>query len=234
MRSIKLVLGLGMAACLLAVVAAPALAAGPSWYECAKKTGGNFKDSKCKEPKGEKEVGEFEWVKIAAPQASISEGKLILEDSKTKIGAVKISCEIKSEGTVGTEGLDEITSAELKNCSVVSGTCPELKNVKALNLPWKTELTEPTEKEIRDNIKPGNGTKLPGYSTTCVVIIPITDECTGETSTKMTNIFAEGLVEASFEIKSKKATCTQSKKETGTVEGALKTRDKSGVPISVK
>ncbi len=229
MRSIKLVLGLGMAACLLAVVAAPALAS-PSWYECAKKAGGKFMDSKCTT----EGAGGFEWVKIAAPQASISEGKLELEDKKTKIGAVRISCEVLSEGTVGAEDVDEVTSVTFKNCLVVKGTCPELKNVSPLNLPWKTELLEPVKGEIRDYIKPGNGTNLPGFTVTCVVIVPVVDACTGETSAKMTNVFKEGLVEVSFESKSKKMICTQSENETGTVEGALKTRDKSGVPISVK
>ncbi len=229
MRSIKLVLGLGMAACLLAVVAAPALAS-PSWYECAKKAGGKFTDSKCTK----EGAGEFEWVKIAAPQGSISEGKLELEDSKTKLGAIRVSCEVLSEGTVGTEGLDEITSATLKNCKVVKGECPGFEGVTAVHLPWKTELTEPVKGEIRDNIKEGKGKGLPGYKTTCVIIIPISDECTGETSTKITNVFTEGLVEASFEAKSAKAKCTMSKAVTGTVEGTLKTRDKSGIPISAK
>jgi hypothetical protein len=228
MRSIRIVVGLAAAACLLAVMAAPALAT-PKWYECKEQSGGKYTEKECATTGS---PGTFELVEVKTAVASISEGELELEDSESSIGAVRVKCTVVSEGTAGPEKKDTITSATLSSCKVVKGTCGSPTAV-AVHLPWNTELTEPTEGEIRDNIK-NSGSGLPGYTVTCTVIIKVKDTCEGETSTKITNNFSSSLVEATFEKKSPKATCSLSKKVSGSVEGTLKTKSKSGVAIYAK
>ncbi len=215
MRRIKLVIGLAAAACLLAVVAAPALAA-PKWYKCVAKTGGKFEDSACT-----KEVssgGTFEWEEITSATAATEEGELEFEDSKTAIGAVRLKCKVVSVGKVGPGSEDSIEKVTTSGCKLVKGTCGS-PTVEAVHLPWKTELTE-IGGEPRDTLKSG-GTGLPGYKSTCTVIIKITDTCEAETNAGLSYSLTNGLQEVKFDPKSPKATCTQSKAVTGTVEGTL-------------
>jgi hypothetical protein len=229
MRSIKMVIGLAAAACLLAVVAAPAMAA-PSWFECSEvaEGTGKYEENKCKKEGGKKN---WEWVQLSKTVESVSEGHLEFEDSKTAVGAVRLVCQVKSLGTIGPHAEDKIESAEVTECKVVKGTCGS-PTVKPVHLPWNTELTE-TGGEIRDKIK-NSGAGLPGYTSTCVVIIKITDTCEGETSAGVANNLTEGLVEIKFDAASEKAKCTQSKAVTGTVFGTLKVKAKNGQAISVK
>ena len=67
MRSIKLVIGLAVAVGLMAIVAAPAMAA-PSWFEC-EKTEGKFKNNKFTE---NRLPNEFEWVQLSKAIPSMS------------------------------------------------------------------------------------------------------------------------------------------------------------------
>jgi hypothetical protein len=229
MRSIKMVIGLAAAACLLAVVAAPAMAQ-PQWYECLEVTEGTgkYEDNHCSKEGGKKN---WEWIQLSKALESVSEGELEFEDSKTAVGAVRLKCKVKSTGTVGPHEKDTIETAEVTGCKVVKGTCGS-PTVKPVHLPWNTELTE-AGGEIRDKIK-NSGAGLPGYTSTCVVIIKITDTCEGETSAGTANNLTEGLVEVKFDKISEKATCTQSKEKTGTVEGTLTVKAKNGQWIARK
>jgi hypothetical protein len=228
MRGVKVVFGCAMTVGLLAVVAIPALAT-PSWYKCAEKTGGKFKDNKCLM---ESSGGEFEWVKIAKATEVVVEGELGFEDPKLPSGAVKLKCKVKGPGTVGPNAEDQIKSIEVTGCTVIKGTCgsPE---VKADNTPWATELFEETGGEIRDRIK-SSGVGLPGWTLICVVVKKIEDVCEGETSVGVANKLSEGLVELKFDKKSATLECSQSKAKSGLVEGTLKVKSASGVAISVK
>ena len=130
MRSIKLVIGLAVAVGLLAIVAAPALAA-PKWYKCVKLGAGHkYTDSACTKEGS----GEFEWEEIKAATAVTEEGELEFEDSKTSIGAVRLKCKVVSVGTVGPGSEDKIEKRTLAGCNVVKGTCGT-PTVEAIHLP---------------------------------------------------------------------------------------------------
>jgi hypothetical protein len=228
MRGIKIALGLAVVACLLAVLAAPALAT-PSWYKCAETVGGKFIDNKCTT---EGAGGEFEWVRIEKTTEVTLEGELEFEDSKTSVGAVRIKCKVKGTGSVGPDAEDQVKTLDPTGCTVVKGTCGS-PTLAALHLPWVTELFEEAGGVIKDKVK-GSGVGPYGWVLTCTVIIVIKDECTGEAIADTANVLAEGIVEVKFANKSGKLKCTQSKVESGSVEGVLKVKTVSGVAISVK
>ncbi len=216
MRSVKLVLGLAVAVGLMAFAVAPALAA-PKWYKCTENAGSGtkYEDSACTKALP---AGKFEWVEIKAATAVTEEGELEFEDSKTSLGAVRLKCKVVSVGTVGPGSEDTIEKVTTSGCKVVKGTCGS-PTVEAIHLPWKTELTE-IGGEIRDILKSG-GTGLPGYKSTCTVIIKISDTCEAETNAAVQYNLTGGVAEVKFDPKSPKATCTQSKAATGSVEGTL-------------
>jgi hypothetical protein len=201
---------------------------GRLWFECAEKAGGKYTNNKCT---AEGSGGKFEWVEITKATEVVMEGELELEDSESSIGAVRVKCKIMGEGTVlGSTG--SIAVVKLEKCAVVKGTCGS-PTAEAIHLPWSTELKEEASDEIRDEIK-NSGSGLPGYTVTCTVIIKIKDTCEGETTAGIVDSLKEGLVEATFEAKSSKLTCSLSKKVSGSVGGTLKIMAKSGAAISAK
>lgn len=145
-----------------------------------------------------------------------SGGTLKLTDSKVKtLGSITVECTIVDEGTVGKEGVDEITSISAEGCK--GGELCKKPTAKPIGLPWKTQLAE-VGGRIDDEIK---AEKL-GWSIECEVskVGNIVDECTTKsTNTEVVNVLAG--VEAKFSEKvSGKSKCTQSKEEeTGTVVG---------------
>jgi hypothetical protein len=204
--------------------ASPVAAAQPTWEECASFAEGSFENSKCNKGTG----GGFEWVAVATATEATAEGTLEFEDSKTSLGAVRISCKVSGTGKIGPESSDSIEKMVASSCKVVKGTCGS-PTVEAVHLPWATELSEPSG-AVRDNFK-SSGAGLPGWKTTCTVIIKVTDTCEGEMSAAMTNNVTEGLVEAIFDKVSPKAACSQSKESTGSVEGTLKIVAKQAIRV---
>ncbi len=204
------------------VVAESALAVFPAWQACTNvgATEGSFEDAQCTK---ENIAGEYEWEEITSARAVTEEGELEFEDSKTSLGAVRLKCKVVSTGEVGPGSEGNVEKVTTSGCKVVKGTCGS-PTVEAVHLPWKTELTE-IGGQMRDVLKSG-GTGLPGYKSTCTVIIKVTDTCEGETNAALDYNLTEGLTEVEFDSKSPKATCTQSKAETGSIEGTLKATTK--------
>jgi hypothetical protein len=218
MRIIRIGVGLALATCLVALSATSSAFAAPKWEVCKENAGSGtkYEDSSCTKVSSS---GKFEWVEIKAATKVTEEGELEFEDSKTSLGAVRLKCKVVSVGTVGPGAEDTIEKVTTSGCKVVKGTCGS-PTVEAIHLPWKTELTE-IGGEVRDVLKSG-GTGLPGYKSTCTVIIKVTDTCEAETNAGVGYSLTEGFAEVKFDPKSPKATCTQSKEKTGTVEGTLK------------
>jgi hypothetical protein len=151
-----------------------------------------------------------------------SHGTLKLTDSKTTIGSVTIECAGIDKGTVGSKGIDEVTSitnAEGKlpiKCTSTNKEC-ETPTAEPIGLPWKTQLVEREGKE-EDQI---TSAKEFGWKSECTVkkIVKAADECTTkETHTVMENV-AAGVNSIFSPAVGGKAKCTQSKEETGSVEG---------------
>jgi hypothetical protein len=146
--------------------------------------------------------------------AVTSEGTLELTDTSVPIaGSVTVTCSGTNEGTVLPGGKDTTTRVTASSCKSNNSFCGSPTAV-ALGLPWKTQLVEVSGK-LEDEITSASG--CIGWEVKCSG--GITDKCTKSSGkTEIENVAAG--VDAIF-ISSEKATCTQSKKETGTVKGTV-------------
>ncbi len=169
-----------------------------------------------------------EWLEDGSPIASAlkvnSKGTLELTDSKTTIGSVTLECTGVDVGTIGPDAADKIEKVEESplgsgktkiKCTSTNRSCgsPEAE---AVHLPWNTEI-QTVGTETRDVIK-NSGAGVPGWAATCTVIgIKVTDTCTAESNTALADVSPN--VEAIFDAKSPKATCSQSGEATGSVLG---------------
>jgi hypothetical protein len=145
---------------------------------------------------------------------------------------VRIACKMIGSGKFGAGNEGSIERMKATECKVIKGTCGS-PTVEVVHLPWATELVEvKAEGIVRDEIKNG-GAGAPGWKTTCTVIIKVTDTCEGDKRPAITNNVSEGLVEATFDRISKSSVCSQSKKESGTVEGTLKFKQVGGGGVRV-
>jgi hypothetical protein len=145
-------------------------------------------------------------------------GGLKFEDTKTIGGAASVECEITAEGTVGTSGKGEVTSVSATGCKAIKVCEASGVSVKAVHLPWHTQLEE-VESTRRERISSG-GSGAPGWLVECLILgILIKDECTGETTTGTENE-TEGAY-LYFDPKSAHVACTQGGAGAGVVTGAL-------------
>src|SRR5580693_1058210 len=89
---------------------------------------------------------------------------LLLEDTEAIGGAVDVECGGAGTGEILPEGLDEETSYTPEKCVIGSskGACTSLVEVKAVNLPWLTELLQPST-VFEDDLVEGTGGN-PGWS----------------------------------------------------------------------
>ncbi|MGH2853211.1 MAG: hypothetical protein ACRDLF_03345 [Solirubrobacteraceae bacterium] len=172
---------------------------------------------------------------------------MTLKDTKTALGVSEVRCNAggRSKGTVGPGGKDEVTSAEVEkskeNCRGLKVCESEsIKEVKAIHLPWKTELFE-TESAIQDKIEGTGGGA--GWKVVCsaAFVGERTDECEAETGkpeiATLTNAVTSGvlLVKGVF-LNRRKAKCTEGGKESGEVTGtfAILLANGNGLSINTK
>jgi hypothetical protein len=198
---------------------------GPKWVTCLPKSGaGQWEDSHC--TKG-KTNGGWETSELTTTVEVTSSDKLTLEDSAEKTA---VTCTGLDKGKIGAEGSDSVTEISNVKCEFVkeeNGKCEASGPVSAkpLNLPWSTHLAERTnaskELEVRDEITSLVSGKEPGWTLTCRVdgVLEVSDECSGNTSTKVRSNRTEGSVEAEFEKESPKGGCSLSKEKTGVITG---------------
>jgi hypothetical protein len=178
-------------------------------------------------------AGGFEWSEVTGTEAVKSESETItLRDKKATGGSTAVQCTgITNEGSVGPGKFDRITKVTItasKCARLENSLCESVVEVKAVNLPWQTELEE-TENKILDIINnTGTSGKEPGWAVTCETLIgPSTDTCEGEGTAKQELLLlankptnGELLVLATFEEK-RKATCSQGGSEQGEVKGSV-------------
>jgi methionine-rich copper-binding protein CopC len=172
-----------------------------------------------------------EWLvnKVAvATEATVKQsGTLVLNDMGSK---VSLECTGTGEGKVLAAGKDTVTAAKATGCIVLEGSCPT-PSANPVHLPWNTELTT-VGTELRDNIT-NSGAGEPGWTVTCLGIIK--DECTGPSSTKITNNLTETPVDvtSTFDEGSAPAHCSLDAAGTkeGLVTGGLLTVAEGGVAL---
>jgi hypothetical protein len=136
--------------------------------------------------------------------------KLVLVHTGGLVGAVTVECSSEFTGTVAALGEDEVASVldlagkTTIECNVTTGvplcSAGSKASVKAVHLPWKTNLLEPKPGEIRDDFL-NSGAGEPGFNIICNNI-GIT--CEGKSSSIfLRNEGGEALFE--FEAKSEKS-----------------------------
>lgn len=220
MRIAKMTMMGLLAAAFFAAVATPALAT-PKWQWCAKA----MAEGECLKI-GE---GNTESTEIIETDEVTSSGELELEDEKATGGAVAVKCKTSGAGWVDDPsgaGDDGVSGMSTLSCTLVkAGQCKSLVSVKPRNLPWGSRLAE-SEKKVRDELVSGPkkeiGNGEPGWTVVCNTILgEVTDTCEGATSAKTTDNEVKGVVEAEFEAKSAKATCTLGGAKAGTMRGSL-------------
>jgi len=177
MRSSLKLAGLALASMLLVGMAlAGSAAAGPLWATCQEVVSGltRYKDSNCEE--AEPSTGKWSEASLAGTEKSIATGSLTLIDSKL---GIEVSCWGEAYGLVGESNVGRIEKVENISCSSLKG-CEKTSTptAKAVNLPWKTELTE-TEGRLGASLKSEVSGKAAGWAVKCKVAkLEDTDECT--------------------------------------------------------
>jgi hypothetical protein len=190
---------------------------------------------------------------VTATTAVSASGTLLLEDTNAeKIGLkASVECTGSLDGTVGTNGADEVTVALTTSEKEVSKTalsgesfsCTdesdcEAPKVWAVHLPWSTTLVLAEETTFIDKIaEKGTGGK-PGWYVECTILgIKATDEClaANEAGSEAKNVASgvEGVFSETFNEKFgfKLALCSSSGEETGIVAGTGITKPVSGTEI---
>ncbi len=233
MKYLKIAFGLALTASLMAVSAAPTLAAGPVWEQCREHagTGTKWEDNKCSKSNF---LGNWEWKEITATEKVTGQGTLRMIDTKVPIvGSVEVICSSTGSGPLGpgkfgkTEEFKGISCVAGKNCEKVE------KIVSPIHLPWQSELYE-TEKTVRA-LGTGGGGGVPGWTVECRVLgISKGDECTSEVQTSlMENVQASGSVKAIFDTKSGKSECKLGGPKSGELEGTILIHSEAGSAIRV-
>jgi hypothetical protein len=220
------------------------------WLVCLKGVGlTKYENSKCLKSKETQTRGEEGWqslgllpgqsvtVKILALSIRLIDTKALVANS----GAACLSPGSIGEGLIEPGGKGKILVAHYEkpetNCVGVGGCeAGGVKAVVGVNLPWRTEIFEGTEKLPLTKILEGTEKSgKPGWRVECESLLgPQTDTCEAEANkpaevkltfgevTKNPNGVEELLVRGLFqEDANAKADCSQGGKETGLVLGTL-------------
>ena len=195
----------------------------------------------------------FEGGKITAELAVDSEGVLLLEDTKAPV-KIDFLCKNLLRGVVGallgtfTPALGEINDIEDSeghlntglDCEAASACQGILVTVKAVHLPWKTELLLETHGGVSEFIDmftsdDGVAGDEPGYTVDCIIIGVLTeDTCTADTSVLLAN--ETGGVLATFDENEEinpASLCSLSGEESGLVIGTILSAHASGGTLSI-
>ncbi len=252
MKSIRIA-GLCFASMLvLGMALASTASAAPLWLVCLEGSGlTKYSTNQCTTASG---TGAWQSLGLPAGQTDtvrIQVFSLHLEDTGTLAGKSAIECNSTTadEGTGFIEGTGKgkITAAGIKEteintrCKVIEGGCEtgKIEKVKAVHLPWATEIFE-TESKLETKIE-NSGAGEPGWSITCHTALGSqTDECVSTGSTKLesaslANAVTAGvlLVKGTF-LGAHPAKCTQSSShEDGHVRGLVAILLNSGNGLSV-
>ncbi len=157
---------------------------------------------------------EAEWrqggAKLSEAASAKWKGTIKLVDE----GKNSVECEGTAEGSVGAGAIDEETKWTTSKCTIISGPCETPATLRAVNLPWHSEVV--ISEGTTHDLLTGSGKTTAGYKLECEVggIVKTEDECTATTlKTGMTNV--TGGVDAAFD--GEKLNCTAG----GTGKGSL-------------
>jgi hypothetical protein len=189
--------------CLAVVVAALAMSAtavssavaAPEWYS------------------GTPTKSQWQQGGVGLGEAVATKWKGTVRVTDPELESVAVECESSGEGTAGPGAADSETSWSLSGCVLAkAGACKNLEKVKAVDLPWHTELNSFAS---RDAV---TGEGAPGFQFTCVADgIKLTDKCT-LTPLDPTVANGTGGVDLSFD---EEVTCFfGSKNHKGSLEGS--------------
>jgi hypothetical protein len=164
------------------------------------------------------------YKKLTTSMKVVYENPFELIDTKDNPVSLAVSCKGTGEGVIKAGAKGEITSFGIglpENCKGVPvkgiTDCEKFETAESADLPWETELYKEGS-EIRDKIL---GTPI--WSFTCKSIFgPYDDTCGVSPSTSIVNNASSGLVEAKFDAKSGKTSCSEGGKEAGEWKGTLK------------
>ena len=136
------------------------------------------------------------------------------------MGGTKLACKGTMTATLEPGGVGKIKSYEVTSCENVKN-CEGTWTVKAVNLPWKTELYAGGASGIKQRLVSG-GSGTPGWNFTCKVLgNNQEDSCNLNTSAKLENKSSGG-VELEFSAaESNKTTCRAGGSESGVLSGTV-------------
>jgi hypothetical protein len=172
-------------------------------------------------------------VEASAGTASTITGLLTFTDLNTPLGVVSIHCEDSFDGTIGPNGVDEITEilnasgvkigAELTGTAIICtnvSNCNELSEFWPDGLPWDTQLELSGTNVVDDFTALGTGGEV-GFEVRCAVLgVAITDLCgkvlTTSTIEQMEALPASDLLRL---VNEEGFLCTLNATETGHLEG---------------
>jgi hypothetical protein len=108
-----------------------------------------------------------------------------------------------------------------------------------VNLPWVTELYEPSSMVFRDHVKKHSGGGEPGWTVSCTVLgkfIKIQDECLAKEGTNTGIAAVAAGINATFDSISNEnpANCSLGGANTGLVEGTDTIENPTGHQLAVK
>jgi hypothetical protein len=135
-------------------------------------------------------------VRVTESKAATSTGDFQLEEPTSEKTAIRFNCTLVSKETIGAEGTGTITEANLTKCKVAKyGLCETSQpvTIKAINLPWKTDLYPAGASQVYQELWSGSKSTLPGWTWECTVVlgVKVTETCEGAVRGPLSN--AEGL-----------------------------------------
>ena len=148
MKHLRIAFGLVVVAGLMAIAAAPAMAANARWEQCKNVgTGGHWSNALCSKPAT---GGAWETKEVTETEELTSSGEVELTDTKATGGESTIKCKGSDAGWIGAKGGDGETVVTAEGCTRVTGLCESNVTARAINLPWYTQLViSGTQSEIR-------------------------------------------------------------------------------------
>ncbi len=231
----------------MSIVAAGTASAAPVWEGCT--TGGSLTKYKTNQCETAESGGSFEWNEIKSTEGVKVKGETLTLIDEGVSSTIQCTAEEEGEGAVGPGNKGRITSGKVNspstNCKRITGACEvgKIEEVKAVDLPWQTELVE-TEKKVQNKLE-GTTNGEPGWAVTCKSAAgKITDTCTAESGKPPTLITLERvktprtggfelLVLGTFLNKTNsKAKCSLGGAEKGEVIGQTSTLLISGAGLS--
>ncbi len=220
------------------VVSASTATAAPVWEQCRtekepKEPPTRWSNSRCSVASS---TGGWQWRELKTTEQVSTQATLTLIDKKATGGESAIQCGGTDNGWIGPGKLDQIASISViaSNCKRVTGLCLTVEEIKAIHLPWQTELFE-TEGRIRDKITETGTNGQPGWKVKCSGVEDVCETVAGkEQSILMSNEQSTGVVLGEPDAKSGTVKCSIGGAASGEVRGIVQFHSTEGWAIRVQ